>query len=184
MNTHPTQDELVSLLYGELAAPRITEVRSHVAACSECRAAHDELRRTMTALDAWRVATRVREEQPFGFPALRWAAAAAVVLGVGFGLGHFTAPRADEAAMRVVFQSETAHVARAYESKLDEDRAAIVDILKTMKAQHDTEYSALRRALETVAVNAEDGLRSAAFQIGELATIAQPAANPGTAPQR
>ena len=39
--THPTPDELVDYLHGELPAPRSAAIAAHIAGCSECADARD-----------------------------------------------------------------------------------------------------------------------------------------------
>ncbi|MBI3877413.1 MAG: zf-HC2 domain-containing protein [Verrucomicrobia bacterium] len=174
---HPTHEEIVSHFYGELPPARRAELTTHLADCPECRATAEELRSVMSELDGWKLPAPRRRVRIWAQPALQWAVAAAIAVAVGIGIGRFTAPRADATAVRALVQGQIDQLARGYDAKREEDRAAIVDILKTMQTRHDTDLATLRRALETVAVNAENGFRSAAFQIGELAGIAQPAAN-------
>ena len=57
-----------------------------------------------------------------------------------------------------------------FETQRTEDRRAVTDILMTMQSQHSEDYAALRRALETLAVNTEDSLQTAQQQIVQLAT--------------
>ncbi len=89
---HPTDDQLLLLGYGELPSPDMSEIESHVAACSTCgdKLAHFE--RARVALDV--ALPKLRR------PVARWAvwgalAAAAVVGGV---LIMRAAPPGDAAA--------------------------------------------------------------------------------------
>ena len=50
---HPTQDQLVDLVDGELTAARVREIESHLARCTTCHAYVDSLRRTLTVLERW-----------------------------------------------------------------------------------------------------------------------------------
>jgi len=49
--THPTEDELLLLAYGELPEPQAARVESHLAACSVCGAQLAQLGRGRAALD-------------------------------------------------------------------------------------------------------------------------------------
>ena len=49
--THPNDDTLLLLVYGELPAEQVTECESHVAVCEACRAELDRLEAARVALD-------------------------------------------------------------------------------------------------------------------------------------
>ena len=88
------------------------------------------------------------------------------LVGFGFLGGRWSAPSADTAAWR----TELKQLAATLETQRTEDRRAVTDILMTMQSQHSEDYAALRRALETLAVNTEDSLQTAQQQIVQLAT--------------
>lgn len=88
MKTHPTPDEWMSFLYGEDAPVRHLELDSHLRDCAQCRQQVQQWRGSMHALDAWKVQPVRR--RVLARPVAQWAAAAAVVLGLGFGLGRVT----------------------------------------------------------------------------------------------
>jgi len=88
MKTHPTPEEWMSFLYGEDSPARHAELGAHLHACAECRQQVQTWRGSMAALDTWAVPqTRRRWASA---PAMRWAAAAVVVLGLGIGMGRMT----------------------------------------------------------------------------------------------
>jgi len=77
--SHPTDDQLLLLAYGELPAPNANEIETHIAACAECAQQLAQLERGRVALEV------ALPKQPR--PVVRWAAlsglaAAAVVAGV------------------------------------------------------------------------------------------------------
>ena len=58
---HPTEDELLLLVYGELPGPRAAEVDSHATACRACQETLAQLERGRVALD---VALPARRRRP------------------------------------------------------------------------------------------------------------------------
>src|SRR5712671_623010 len=84
--SHPDAAEWMAFLYGESAAPRRRELGAHLAGCTACSAQVKAWRGSLRDLDEWRLPVSRRAVRPW-LPVLRWAAAAAVVLGVGVWLG-------------------------------------------------------------------------------------------------
>src|SRR5216117_2966844 len=80
-------------------------------------------------------------------------------------------------AMQIA-DDETQHLlgkfAKALEERREIDHEAYLAALKQIEEQRLTDYATLRTALDTVAVNADDGLSRAQEQLMELATIARP----------
>ena len=77
--SHPTDDQLLLLAYGELPAPHASEIETHIAACTVCAQQLAQLERARAALEV------ALPKQPR--PVARWAAlsglaAVAVVAGV------------------------------------------------------------------------------------------------------
>ncbi len=88
---HPTDDQLLLLGYGELPSPDMSEIESHVAACTACGDKLAHVERARVALDV------ALPNQ--GRPVARWAAlgglaAAAVVAGVLLTRTNPTGPTA------------------------------------------------------------------------------------------
>ena len=105
MKTHPTPEEWMSFLYGEDAPPRHIELDAHLRDCAQCRQQVQQWRGSMSALDAWSVPQARR--RVFARPAAQWVAAAALVLGLGFGLGRVTiGPAPDLAQVKVELRAE------------------------------------------------------------------------------
>ena len=88
---HPTDDQLLLLAYGELASADMSDIESHVAACSTCgdKLAHFE--RARVALD---VALPKQARPVARWAALGGLAAAAVVAGVLLTRIHPPGPEA------------------------------------------------------------------------------------------
>jgi len=111
--THPTQEQWMDFLYGEMPSPRKIELESHLAACAECRARQADFRAATQALDAWQVRPRHAPARRFAawMPPIKWAAAAALLATATFGAGRRTAPSLDPETLR-------AEVARQVESRV------------------------------------------------------------------
>ncbi|MHC4714746.1 MAG: anti-sigma factor family protein [Planctomycetota bacterium] len=84
--THPSKEDLISLVYGEIAGEERALIEAHLDACVQCRQHIEQWRGAMGQLDTWQL-----PEKPGVFrvrPAsLRWAAAAMVLIAIGFGIG-------------------------------------------------------------------------------------------------
>ncbi|MEQ2005591.1 MAG: zf-HC2 domain-containing protein [Limisphaerales bacterium] len=167
---HPTREDLVAHLYSELPPERQAELDAHLGQCAGCQKLATEWRGTMTELDAWQLPAPEPqpefEREPVEFAQLfKWALAACLVVGLGFLGGRLTAPAPDAAALRAALAPELQKLAAAMDTKLAEDRRAVTEILQTMQTQRTEDYAALRRAIETLAVNTEDELQTAQQQI-------------------
>lgn len=172
---HPTREDLVAHLYSELPPERQAELAAHLGQCAECQQLATEWRSTMAELDTWKLPTplprREREPETVVFaPLLKWAIAACLAIGFGFLGGRLSAPAPDAAVLRAALAPELQKLSAAVDAKLAEDRRAVTEILQTMQTQRTEDYASLRRALETLAVNTEDGLQS----IVQLASHTEP----------
>lgn len=208
---HPNTAEWMEFLYGELAPKRRRELQSHLAQCASCAAQVKQWRASMTALDEWAlpaVRRARREWQPVWM--LKWAVAAALVLGVGFALGRQTSPVTDEVTalkstvarlaenleqVRGVNASDAVAVAKATASaealrlladyaRLNEARRA-EDQQATVVAMRtfESRLARLRAELETVAVNTADGFQQTKAGLTQLASMATPeSVNPSRIP--
>jgi hypothetical protein len=119
---------------------------------------------------------------------LKWAAAAAVVFGVGFGFARLTAAPHDLAAVENRLQeqlrAEFTRLSQRQTVQAAQYHDAIVRVLGNLEAQRRTDLARLQRDVETVAVLAEDGLASTQEQLVQLAGAAGPAAPASLAPNR
>src|SRR5438552_13711 len=89
--THPNSQEWMSFLYDEVSADELSRLRAHLAGCAECSARIKAWRGGMKSLDEWRLPATGRTRRPWQ-PRFRWAAAAAILLGLGLAIGRFTSP--------------------------------------------------------------------------------------------
>jgi hypothetical protein len=90
---HPERETWIPYLFGEANSKQQQELDTHLNECVECREQLEQWQRSLHRLDEWRlpaVEVRTRRFQAFA-PLMQLAAAAAVVLCLGYGLGHVTA---------------------------------------------------------------------------------------------
>ena len=93
---HPTYEELLAHLEGTSPMDSAKQVKQHLENCAECAAELAGWQRTIKKLKKYEVSP---QEVSVGFAGasvmLKWAAAAAVLmLGIGFGLGRLSEPSA------------------------------------------------------------------------------------------
>lgn len=84
----------MAYLYGESPPERKTDLQAHLHVCPACKATVQDWQATLGQLDKWEIPALsvAARETSAAWPALKWAAAALLVLGVGFGVGRFRAP--------------------------------------------------------------------------------------------
>src|SRR2546425_3497348 len=88
---HPTREEWMSYLYDELTAEEHSSLAAHLAVCPDCKTRVSDWRTARTNLDAWQLPARPARVL-LQRPLVRWAAAAALMIGIGFGVGRFATP--------------------------------------------------------------------------------------------
>jgi L-lactate utilization protein LutC len=129
---------------------------------------------------------------------VRWAAAAIVMLALGFGLGRSSGGVSPEtvAALRddlrgeleelvkaqvaestattlAAAQENTAAAMREFADLYQSDRSAANQAISTALSRLDAAFVSLRRDLETVALNSDVGLRQTQQQLVRLADYSQ-----------
>lgn len=175
---HPTPEQWMDWLYRELPAEQHRDLDAHLAMCAECRAQVQTWRSTMGALDEWK-APDAPKQTSATLPVtglLRWAAAAAIVLGIGIGIGRWTAPGVDTAALqdelKVGLQAELQRELERIHSVTDaarmKDREELAAVLAEIQEEHAADYTRLRRDLETMAIAAENRLYQTEVQLVRL----------------
>jgi hypothetical protein len=191
----------MSFLYGECAPERRRELDGHLAACATCAEQVQTWRSSMNALDDWPLPAR-RQVRRQWVPTLKWAAAAAVVLAIGFAIGRQSSNgRAEVAALRSSIAELTAMVEREHTFNLSnsfavaatantetlrlmgdyarlqqEQRAADQEVLKTALRSFDLRLGRVRSDLLTVAVNTEAGFEQTHENLAQLASYSIPRA--------
>ena len=196
---HPNSSEWMSFLYGECPPERRREFDAHLAACPTCASQVQTWRGSMSALDDWPLPARRHARRQWA-PALKWAAAAAVVLAVGFGLGRQSSnARAEVAALKssiadltgavqrehnfnvsnslaiaATANTETLRLMSDYAQLQQEQRAADQEVIKTALRSFDLRLGRVRSDLLTVAVNTEAGFEQTHENLAQLASYSIP----------
>ena len=167
---HPKHEELAEFLYDDGMSPaRRDEVAHHVDACGECRAVVESWRGVRTNLAAWQLPCVARmpaaaRSAGAATTGLRWAVAAAVLLGGGFALARMTDKPVDLTALRTELahelrkevRQELVAELRNYSAKQaawqDEFQGEVISVVRQQAANH----ASLRKDVETMAVLTEE----------------------------
>lgn len=100
-------------LYDEMPSAEKTTLEAHLELCAACRDKKLDLRGTAASLDQWTVQVPARHRFAVQWqPALKWAAAAALLVSTAFATGRMSRPEIDVAAIQ-------AQVAKPIEEKLE-----------------------------------------------------------------
>lgn len=176
---HPDREQWVPFLYGELKSDARRQLKAHLHECDECRTQLESWQHSLQRLDAWKLPrAKQKTAEVLGF-FFRWAAAAALVLGLGFGIGYFTATGSKVGKLRAQLEPQIRESLRQEihqmvqeESKRSalatlvaaEDHAekllAAYNAVQENRRAADLEnlYVAIKKQLDTVAINTEKGL--------------------------
>ena len=165
---HPQVDELTELLYGELTPAREAEVNQHLLGCDECRGRIATWRDVRQDLATWKVpltgqpraALPARHKAQF----MRWAVAAMVLIGTGFGLAHLVTPRPDFSAVRAELRNELkqelattlAGYADEQSSRQQAFQQYVSQAVGRIEARQVAEHAILRKDVETVALHTQE----------------------------
>ena len=146
---HPNRDAWVPFIFGEASPDTAQSLNQHLAECAECRAQVESWRRTLKRLDAWQIPARPQRAR-FATPVFKWAIAAAIILGIGFGLGRIV-PGSGEAKATARLESIKASLAAQVQEQV---RQGITTDLQRQLAQRLVAQSNALVALETRLVEA------------------------------
>jgi hypothetical protein len=137
---HPDREEWVPFLFGEADGPRRNELNQHLASCPACAREVAAWQRSLRQLDRWRLPAQPKPPIiPFQ-PALKWALAAALVLGAGVLIGRLTSPgSANIAALRD-------QVSASVQASL---RMELNDAMDKLRAETDQRAAATEARLAT-----------------------------------
>jgi len=106
---HPKHDEWVPYLAGEASPETQKKLSVHLQGCPECAAEIAGWQRSISRLDRWELPPLRRSRREWLEPAIKWGIAAALVLGMGFGIGRWSARTThDTAALREELQAALA----------------------------------------------------------------------------
>jgi predicted negative regulator of RcsB-dependent stress response len=151
---HPQREEWVPFLFGEATPATQKRLAAHLEDCRECATEIAAWRRSLGRLDRWRLPS-AEQTRANAAPAFRWAVAAAIVLGLGFGIGWLSKPSASNAA-ELRAQVE-ASVNAVLASELRQQMAAEIE---RVSSQAQGQSSNALAALELrLARTSETGLR-------------------------
>ncbi|MCL4180104.1 MAG: zf-HC2 domain-containing protein [Verrucomicrobia bacterium] len=206
---HPNPQEWVAYLYREVDSQTRSRLEDHLAHCESCRTQIEQWRRAQQHLDSWQLPQRaVNPPALRPYPVLvRWAAAAILMLALGFALGRSSGATSPTtvAALREDLRGELAELLKAqvaesttatlaaahdhtaaamrefvelYQSDRSADHQKIASLLTRLDTARAADYLSLRKDLETVALNSDVGLRQTRQQLVRLADYSQ--ANPIT----
>ncbi len=180
---HPLSEEWMCFLYGETSRTERERLAAHLHGCAECQSRVQGWRGTVQQLEHWQVAPERATRRRWA-SAVKWSAAAAIMICVGFGFGRVFKPTPVNATeIRASIKSEICKemIAQAgtqrteweqYKALLDQQRAedgrALLAAMRKLEAERQQELLALRKDLETVAVLTQAGFRQANQQIATL----------------
>ncbi len=190
MPDHPSKEQWSAFFYGELPPQTRAEIERHLADCPGCRRQADELRQTMASLDAWKLAARPKVSTSRA-PLLRWAVAAAILLGVGLFAGRLTS-RIDTDRIAAEFEqrhgaqlqaaigavrAESQHQIEALTEALAlaraQDQQTTLALYQRAELQRKTDLAWLRRDIEVLALNAEERLDTTQRGLSQLAAVSE-----------
>jgi anti-sigma factor RsiW len=181
--THPTNDELLDLVYDELDPARAQAVNAHVRTCGDCRAQLATWRGVRSELGRWElpeprrrvvVSTTAASRTSWLRRTVRSAAAAVLLLAAGYGLARFNAPKPaapvaaiDTTALRAQLsrdvRNELARELRTQQLQFAADvitrqqdfQQAVATALTELETRQFVAHAALRKDVETVALHAQ-----------------------------
>jgi hypothetical protein len=103
---HPKPEDWTPYVFDELDTARRRELEEHLQDCAHCRDQVAEWQRTITRLDAWKLPAP--GARVLLTPLFKWAAAAVVILGIGFLAGRWSRPNPAEVAALARAEAQTA----------------------------------------------------------------------------
>ncbi|PWU13379.1 MAG: hypothetical protein C5B50_19395 [Verrucomicrobia bacterium] len=167
---HPNREQWAPYIFGEAKPEARRELKRHLNECAECRQELDLWQRSVRRLDAWELPKPSAPQREW-VPALRWAAAAVALVCLGLGIGRASSSKTQMDNVRATIEPQIrAQLVAEFEAKRRQDNQAVYAAL-------DRLYVTLKRDVDTVAVNADAGLRQTERQLVELASYEQPSPN-------
>jgi len=172
--THPKPEEWVPYVYGETSAEQRGDLAAHLQQCPQCRATIDSWKHTLHRLDGWRVAEASRPSEILA-PWLNWAAAAAILLFAGILIGRATSPKVDVEKLRASIAPEvrgevSREMAQLVQAEIARNASATLASGHRYTDQVAQQlYAVLKKDVDTIALNADAGLRHTAEELVQLA---------------
>lgn len=234
--SHPSAEEWMSFVYEELPRAARRPLAAHLRSCPECQAQLSQWQGTRKRLTQWRVDVETPASAPTWIqPALKWALAAGLVLGIGFGFGRLSTPQVDPSGLRIALEQSLRGSLRAeitrqvqdqlradlhaavrggpellntefrrdlrtgldewrgltldaasgetrkllldlndsYRAARQQDQKAILTLFDRADQQRRADFLSLRRAVETVALVADNKFQRTETELGNLVSYAQ-----------
>ena len=179
MTKHPSQEQWMEYLYGEMNSPERTSLETHLKACAPCREKKNEFGITMDSLDAWRVELPEKHSLARGHQRFqtvtKWAAAAALLMTTGFATGRFAHPQVDVAALQAqISQNLKTEIQTPLEQRIEQElQAAAEQAMTEARARLETEVAArinevALRAQSEAMLAARDQMEEVAAQLATL----------------
>lgn len=176
MNDHPNREELAKYICAESSAAEAQMLKAHLGKCGDCSQTLEEWKGTLRKLDAWQLPRKGNKATRTTW--VRYAAAACVLLGLGFGLGRYSVPpglnKEDVASMIAADKAETyKDFVVALETARIEDRQLTGLLIDEVRTDQTYKFVQLRKDLETVAAGTDAGLRATQRGLMELSAYKQ-----------
>jgi hypothetical protein len=92
---HPSQEEWMSYLYGELPAEKRADLKAHLQICQQCQIPVDSWQGAMRELNSWNL-SKATTQAITANPLFKWGIAALLVLSFSFGFGRLSARTAPD----------------------------------------------------------------------------------------
>src|SRR5215472_8551848 len=109
--THPTNEEWMSYLYGEINRTDRERLSVHLEVCLHCQDKVAEWQGALKNLDGWQLANGSRaprrlKQSRFVPVSLKWAAALVLFAGAGFAVGRLSSSSASPEQVRAAIEPE------------------------------------------------------------------------------
>jgi hypothetical protein len=176
---HPKREEWVPYLYGEARPDARRHLKAHLKVCAECRDEIQSWNRSLKQLDAWKVPSLRKPIELFA-PFLRLAAAAVVILSIGFAAGRFVGLRASADTVRAAVEPELRkEMAQLVQDEVKRASAATLTAANEQADKISAAYSqalwfSLKKDVDTVAVHVDAGLRDTRQRLIRLIDYKEP----------
>ncbi len=201
---HPSNEEWIDFLYGEMQPQQRHALESHREKCSKCRSQLEQWSNVGSSLDQWKALPRFKRAASQAVPPL-WKAAAVLLIGFSFFLGRQTGSRTiDKAALLTELspqiRKEIHNTLETHPSLIElvennrteewsEIRSEVQELLQNQTIQSVAAIEQLRQEtsavmdrfhtqLETVALVAEGRYQRSQNQLSSLVAFPQYQATP------
>jgi hypothetical protein len=177
---HPKPEEWVPYVFGETTRATHRQLADHLQSCPQCREEIELWQRTRHGLESWKLPQLRRTRPGSARPVLKWAMAAAAVLFAGILIGRTTAPQVDIEKLRAAVVPQIQQELSAQMAQLAREEAARAASLSLASSRRYTDqlaqqlYVAVKKDVDTLALNTDAGLRHTAQQLVQLADFKQP----------